>query len=103
MEGTLRSDDVRNEQFRSTKYSVGYDQQEVDQFLDRVVDTLSHYEAGATPAAELGASHVSASKIAEVQFAPTRYRQGYDPQDVDQFLDRLAVAFQRYEAEHTRP
>lgn len=91
----MRSDDVLNEQFRPTKYRVGYDQREVDTFLDRVVDTLRQYETGDVADAPLTTAHVE-----QVQFAPTRYRQGYDPQDVDQFLDRLAVAFQQYEAEH---
>ena len=92
----MHSDDVLNEQFRPTKFRVGYDQREVDTFLDRVVDTLRHYESGAEVEAPLTKDHVE-----RIQFAPTRYRQGYDPQDVDQFLDRLAVAFQKYEAEHT--
>jgi len=88
----MRSDDVLNEQFRATKYTVGYDQREVDRFLDRVIETLRTYEEGATPEHPLTAEHVQA-----VQFAPTRYREGYDPEDVDVFLDRLSEAFARHE------
>lgn len=85
----MRSEDVLNEQFRATKYTVGYDQQEVDHFLDRVIDTLRTYEDGAIPDQPLTAQHVHS-----VRFAPTRYREGYEPQDVDRFLERLAEAFQ---------
>ena len=91
----MRSEDVLNEQFRATKYTVGYDQREVDHFLDRVIRTLRTYEDGAVPEHPLTAHHVQS-----VQFAPTRYREGYDPHDVDTFLDRLSEAFEHREREN---
>ncbi|MGO1542857.1 MAG: DivIVA domain-containing protein [Gulosibacter sp.] len=89
----MRSDEVLNEQFRATKYSVGYDQREVDHFLDRVVDTLRKHESGET----IERQPVTAATVQSVQFAPTRFREGYDPHDVDQFLDRLKQAFLDFE------
>ncbi|SJM57606.1 DivIVA domain-containing protein [Gulosibacter sp. 10] len=89
----MRSDDVLQEQFRATKYTVGYDQMEVDHFLDRVVDTLRHYEAGESPKRQ----PVTAEHVQSVAFAQTRFREGYDPHDVDQFLDRLHEAFTDFE------
>ncbi|RRJ88857.1 DivIVA domain-containing protein [Gulosibacter macacae] len=91
----MRSDDVLKEQFRQTKYSIGYDQQEVDSFLDRVVDTLRSYEAGDNPE-----NLLTAKNVQTVQFASTRYREGYDPQEVDHLLDRLTVAFEALERDN---
>lgn len=89
----MRSDDVLKEQFRATKYSVGYDQKEVDHFLDRVVDTLRKYESGES----IERQPVTADTVQSVQFAPTRFREGYDLLDVDKFLERLSEAFQEFE------
>lgn len=89
----MRSDEVLKEKFRATRFSVGYDQQEVDHFLDRVVDTLRKYESGES----IERQPVTANTVQSVQFAPTRFREGYDPHDVDQFLERLNQAFQDFE------
>lgn len=89
----MRSDEVLKEKFRATKYSVGYDQREVDHFLDRVVDSLRKYESGES----IERQPVTAQTVQSVQFAPTRFREGYDPHDVDQFLDRLSKAFIEFE------
>lgn len=88
----MRSEEVLNEQFRATKFSAGYDQQEVDHFLDRVVDTLRKYESGES----IEHQPLTAETVESVQFASTRFREGYDPHDVDQFLDRLSKAFQEF-------
>ena len=36
----LTADDVLNKKFQATKFREGYDQDEVDDFLDEVVNTL---------------------------------------------------------------
>jgi len=36
----LTADDVLNKKFQATKFREGYDQDEVDDFLDDVVNTL---------------------------------------------------------------
>ena len=36
----LTADDVLNKKFQSTKFREGYDQDEVDDFLDEIVNTL---------------------------------------------------------------
>lgn len=40
----LTADDVLNKKFQSTKFREGYDQDEVDDFLDEVVNTLREVE-----------------------------------------------------------
>ena len=89
----MRSDDVMNERFRATKFDVGYDQAEVDTFLDRAHEALRKLEDGAAP----HEAPVSAASVEEVRFTQTRFREGYDPKDVDDFLDRLQAAFQQHE------
>lgn len=89
----MRSEEVLNEQFRGTRYNLGYDQQEVDNFIERAVNTLRTYEAGQAPQEP----HVTAQKVDAVRFTQTKFREGYDQQDVDEFLDKLARAFQAHE------
>ena len=89
----MHSDDVKNERFRSTKFDPGYDQAEVDVFLDSAHDSLRQLEEGAAPSD----ADVSAQSVEEIRFTQTRFRQGYDPKDVDEFLDRLQDAFQEHE------
>lgn len=45
----LSSDDVSQKVFGSTMMRAGYDQREVDDFLDEVVAALRHYEQGGRP------------------------------------------------------
>lgn len=92
----MRSEDVINEQFRATKYAVGYDQFEVDSFLDRAAQALYRYETG-----EAAGHSLTASQVEDVKFESTRFTAGYDPREVDEFLDRLAAAFAQYERDHT--
>lgn len=93
----MRSDDVMNERFRATKFDVGYDQAEVDRFLDRVHESLLKLEEGSP----IDEAPVSAQAVEEVRFTQTRFREGYDPRDVDAFLDRLQSAFQEHERRST--
>jgi len=43
----LTADDVLNKKFQATKFREGYEQDEVDSFLDHVVETLRYLEGGA--------------------------------------------------------
>lgn len=73
---------VRNVQFGTTRLSVGYDEREVDVFLDKMIVALR--ENRARP-----------SDVKNVAFATTRIRPGYRQTDVDAFLDRLASEIAR--------
>ena len=48
----LTSRDVSNKSFTSTQLRRGYDEREVDAFLDEVVATLRYYEEGGRPGPE---------------------------------------------------
>jgi len=52
----LTSSDVLNHNFTSTSFRRGYDEREVDEFLDQVVETLRSYEQGERPAPQAPAS-----------------------------------------------
>ena len=65
---------IRSAKFRVTRLGPGYDEEEVDNFLDKVVATLGRGEP-LTPAEVRGA-----------QFRTTRPRPGYAQQDVDDLL-----------------
>ena len=41
----LTADDVLNKKFQATKFREGYEQDEVDEFLDEVVEAMRQLEA----------------------------------------------------------
>ncbi len=83
----ITADEVLNSRFQTTKFREGYDQDEVDDFLDRVVHTLRAREAG-TP----DPTALTADDIAATRFRATKLREGYDQDDVDALLDRVGSA-----------
>lgn len=66
--------------FGTTRFSAGYDEKEVDVFLDKLVADLN--EGGQLDREALGRAH----------FARTWLRSGYLIQDVDNFLQEIATA-----------
>ncbi|MBO3085123.1 DivIVA domain-containing protein [Cellulomonas sp. zg-ZUI188] len=80
----LSATDVVNQKFKPTKFREGYDQDEVDDFLDRVTRTLGALETG-----QLTDDAVTADELATVRFQPTKFREGYDQNQVDDFLARV--------------
>ncbi|MBU4335778.1 MAG: DivIVA domain-containing protein [Actinobacteria bacterium] len=79
----LTAEEVLNSRFRSTRFRDGYDQDEVDGFLDRVVDTLN---------GKPGVDPVTVEQVQAVRFTATKFRDGYDQDEVDDFLDRVVEA-----------
>ncbi len=82
--------DVSDKRFRPTKWREGYDQGEVDAFLDRIQTTLAGYEQG-RPVDPLTPDDVTA-----VRFQPTKFREGYDQDQVDDFLDEVVIALRQH-------
>lgn len=64
-------DRITNAKFHTTRLKPGYDEEEVDKFLDQVVAQL---RAGGLP------------EVRGSRFSPTRRRPGYVQQDVDDLL-----------------
>ncbi|CAL9511570.1 Cell cycle protein GpsB [Nocardiopsis dassonvillei] len=88
----LTPQQVRDQQFATTRLTTGYNEQEVDEFLDRAEFTLEVLQQGRPDRATL-----SARDVERAQFSTTRARPGYDPAQVDRFLDLLAEELRRYE------
>ncbi|MDE3724695.1 DivIVA domain-containing protein [Nocardiopsis sp. N85] len=88
----LTPEHVREQQFATTRLTTGYNEQEVDDFLDRAEFTLEVLQRGRPDRATL-----TSADVERVQFSTTRARPGYDPAQVDRFLDALADELRRYE------
>lgn len=73
---------VRNVRFGMTRLTVGYDEREVDAFLDKMIVALRQQRA-------------RPSEVKSALFATTRMRPGYRQSDVDAFLERLAAEIAR--------
>jgi DivIVA domain-containing protein len=67
-------DRITNAKFNTTRLKPGYDEKEVDNFLDQVIAQL---RAGGVP------------EVREARFSLTRMRPGYVQQDVDDLLDEI--------------
>lgn len=80
----LSVDDVLLARFSATKFRPGYDQDEVDDFLDRVSQTLR--EAGTRGPMR---RDVTVEELDGVTFQRTSWREGYAIDEVDAFLAEL--------------
>jgi DivIVA domain-containing protein len=71
---------IKNATFGTTRLSAGYDEEEVDNFLDQIVAVLR--QAGRPDHAELS----------NAQFTTVRLRPGYAREDVDRLLREISQA-----------
>jgi len=75
----LSSRDVLNRNFTPTSFRRGYDEREVDDFLDEVVETLRYYEQGGRPGPQAPATPARPESGGLAKRA-TRWLRG-DPQE----------------------
>lgn len=67
----LTADDVLNKKFQATKFREGYEQDEVDEFLDEVVEAMRQLEAeNADLQAKLEAANARVAELGEATDAP---------------------------------
>jgi DivIVA domain-containing protein len=71
---------IKTVRFSTTRLSPGYDEEEVDVFLDKLVAALSRD------------GQIDRSELRDVRFSRTRLRPGYVFTDVDAFLEEVAQA-----------
>ena len=71
---------IKTVTFSTTRLSSGYDEEEVDVFLDKLVAALSQD------------GQLDRSELRDVRFSMTRMRPGYVMTDVDAFLEEVAQA-----------
>ena len=94
-------------QFTTTRVREGYDMQEVDEFLDIArrnlqlrLDARTRLMAGDTMTS-LGVG-LRSDHIDTVEFTTVRLREGYDMQEVDEFLSALIEEFRALDDELAR-
>ena len=99
----LTAQDVMDAKFQaSSKFGEGYEQDEVDEFLDDVAGTLRAWEAsgadgasrpdGAPPGA------LTSEAVANKMFQVTRFHNSYERDKVDELLDTIMRVLRDYEA-----
>ena len=71
---------IKSVRFSTTRLAPGYDEEEVDLFLDKLVAALS------------GDGELDRSELRDVRFSTTRLRPGYAMPDVDTFLGEVKQA-----------
>ena len=74
----LTARDVTNQSFTPTQFRHGYDERQVDDFLDQVVETLRYYQRGGRPVAQAPASSARTKSEGLGQRA-TRWLRGDPP------------------------
>ena len=68
---------IRAARFSTTRLQPGYDEEEVDKFLDKLI-------------ADLGdGGRLDTAEVRDMKFSTTRLRPGYSEQAVDDFLDEV--------------
>lgn len=94
MSGVLTADDVLALRFPTgTMFVSGYAADAVDRWLERVVATLRAYEGRAD-----GELTVLAADARAVRFTARRGEAAYEPDDVDDAIDMIAVTLAMHEA-----
>jgi DivIVA domain-containing protein len=74
---------IHDVQFTPTRFTAGYDERAVDNYLDAVMASLRPSSTAFTPA-----------RIRDEVFPQTRFKGGYRIEDVDEFRRLLADAIQ---------
>ncbi len=92
----LASNDLPQTQFMVRKIREGYEIGEVDNFLDRVEETLKVHEAGGSMLSS-SVQLLSSEQVLQQRFTATKFRAGYDVVKVDDFLDQAYAALRHHE------
>jgi DivIVA domain-containing protein len=89
----LRSEDVVNAPFTQTQFRGGYDERDVDEFLDVIVDQLQRYERG-----DRSAPVLTLASLGTHHYLNTSLRRGYARPEVEQLIASVAETLGYYEA-----
>jgi DivIVA domain-containing protein len=77
VDGAILAEWIQATKFSTIRLRPGYNQEEVDAFLDAIRDTFLGIRAPS----------LTPDEIRNIQFSTTRLRPGYDEEEVDDFLD----------------
>ena len=89
----LTADDVLNKKFQATKFREGYEQDEVDEFLDEVVEAMRQLEAeNADLKAKLEAANRRVAQLGEGAAIPSAPASPVSPVQAEPAMSMPAVA-----------
>ena len=101
----LTADDVLNVKFEVSSFKEGYDQDEVDEFLDEVTTTMRELEerlgtsrGSSDPSHRRAESLLTSEAIRNIRFSTTRW-SGYHIDQVDAFLAQVVSTMEALEAQ----
>ena len=105
----ITAEEVVAKRFQPTKVRVGYDQDEVDQFLDRAVQELQRLQAENEGLQRqqldplslpvfMTDSLLTPDQVIQQRFQETKIRAGYTQDEVDDFLDKIVHGLRNWTA-----
>ncbi|OLO56033.1 DivIVA domain-containing protein [Actinomyces oris] len=101
----LTADDVLNVKFEVSSFKEGYDQDEVDEFLDEITTTMRELEerlgtsrGSSDPSHRRAESLLTSEAIRNIRFSTTRW-SGYHIDQVDAFLAQVVSTMEALEAQ----
>ena len=111
MKQTMTAEEVASKRFQPVKLGEGYDGQEVNAFLDRIVREFQRLQEEnerlhlkkANPLGEpvpITEPILTAEQVVKQKFPPTRFREGYSQDEVDDFLDKIVVGLRQWTSEN---
>lgn len=91
--------------FSPTKFRGGYSPDEVDEFLDTVVQELRRLEQEGTnlrngKVSSTSTPFLTPEDAVNIRFGPTKFREGYDQYEVDEFIDLIVAELRRLTTEN---
>lgn len=107
----LTAEEIVLKKFQPTKFREGYAQDSVDQFLDRVVVEFRRLQeesarlqkyTGDTEEKPLpiDTPTMTPADVVNQQFKPTRLSEGYDQDEVDDYLDKIVMSLRHWSTEN---
>ena len=99
-QAALTSHDVLNTKFSIAKFFGGYEQDEIDEFLDEVTETLRAWEkrTAADPSQPAAPGMLTSGDVLNKKFSVGKFFGGYEQDEIDEFLDTIMRTLRDYEA-----
>ncbi len=79
--------------FAIVRWQVGYDIEETQDLMGRVLDALDHYQFGAHPPRTV----LTAKELRSVALRPTKLRKGFAQPEVDAMIREVAATLEEWE------